>query len=59
LRDEIVQVFDLTNLDGLTNFLLERLKGGGLGPGSTGGDFVRHTLLMHRLLKKRKAAFLS
>jgi hypothetical protein len=39
LFDEIIQVFDLTNLDGLTRFLLERLKGRVVGTAFVDGDF--------------------
>jgi len=52
LLDEIIQVFTLTNLDGLTSFLLERLKGGGVGSAFIDGDLIRETMLPRRLLEE-------
>ena len=52
LLDGIIQVFDLTNLYGLTRFLLESLKGGGVSTALVDGNFGWKAMLANRFLEK-------
>jgi hypothetical protein len=48
LLDEIVQVLALADFDGLAGCLLERLKGGSVGPALVDSHFERKALLPNR-----------
>ena len=54
LLDEIVQVFDMTNLDGLTRFPLKHLKGTTLVDGNSKCE----AMLANRFLEKAHGGFL-
>ena len=53
LLDEIVQVFDLADFDGLAGFLLECLKSGGVCPALVDRDFLRKTVLTNESMQNR------
>jgi hypothetical protein len=48
----------LANFDGLAGCLLERLKGGGVGPALVDGHFERKALLPNRFPEKAQSGLL-
>ena len=52
LLDEIVQLLDLADRDGLAGLFDERHEGGGMGAAFIDRDLLRETLLPHRLLEE-------
>jgi len=58
LLDQIVQVFDLADFDGLAGFFLKCLKGCGVEATFADGDLLRKTLQSNRLLEKTQSSLL-
>ena len=58
LLDQVVQVFDLADLDGLSGFLLERPKGDGVGPALVDRDLVRKAVVVNRFAQKPQRGLL-
>ena len=52
LLDEIIQVFDLADFDGLTRFHLNSLQGSGVGPTLVDPDILRQTVLADYFLEE-------
>ncbi len=58
LFDDVIQVFDLPDLDLLTGFLLERLDGCGIGAALVDRNLFRQTVLLDRFIEKTQSGFL-
>jgi hypothetical protein len=59
LFHQIIQVLDLTDLNGGTRLLLECIQGRGVGATLIDRDFVWKTVLPYRLFEKAQGGFLN